>query len=257
MDGASDSLSLKVLTRIGTDGAGNFCGGHGNAVGLRLYFDSTDRLARFSYQATVIGYQLRSGIGVLAMPVLSRVEGPVRSCVEKQVQQATPTPTPTPSGELVSVTITYVYDSLYRLKEANYSDGRYFRYTYDEVGNRLTETKCVLLPCASPITTTYTYDDANRIATVNGVAYTFDANGNLKDDGASQYDYDSANRLTSVLNTQNSALSTFAYNGLGDRVSQTVNGQTTNYVLDLNAGLTQVLADGTNTYLYGAGRIGE
>jgi len=32
---------------------------------------------------------------------------------------------------------------------------------------------------------------------------------------------------------------------------------TTNYVLDLNAGLTQVLADGTNTYLYGNGRIGE
>ena len=27
--------------------------------------------------------------------------------------------------------------------------------------------------------------------------------------------------------------------------------------LDLNAGLTQVLSDGTNTYLYGLGRIGE
>ncbi|MDW8241512.1 MAG: hypothetical protein RMM98_18070, partial [Acidobacteriota bacterium] len=32
---------------------------------------------------------------------------------------------------------------------------------------------------------------------------------------------------------------------------------TTNYVLDLNTGLTQVLADDTNTYLYGHGRIGE
>ena len=31
----------------------------------------------------------------------------------------------------------------------------------------------------------------------------------------------------------------------------------TRYTLDLNAGLTQVLADGTNTYLYGVGRIGE
>ena len=41
------------------------------------------------------------------------------------------------------------------------------------------------------------------------------------------------------------------YGGLGDRHQQ--NG--VNYTLDLNAGLTQVLADGTNTYLYGNGRI--
>jgi RHS repeat-associated protein len=32
---------------------------------------------------------------------------------------------------------------------------------------------------------------------------------------------------------------------------------TTNYVLDLNAGLTQVLSDGTSQYLYGLGRVGE
>jgi len=49
----------------------------------------------------------------------------------------------------------------------------------------------------------------------------------------------------------------YNYNGLGDRVSQTNNGVTTNYSLDLNTGLTQVLSDGTNTYLYGLGRIGE
>jgi RHS repeat-associated protein len=36
-----------------------------------------------------------------------------------------------------------------------------------------------------------------------------------------------------------------------------VNGVTTSYVLDLNAGLTQVLSDGTNAYLYGLNRIGE
>jgi len=57
----------------------------------------------------------------------------------------------------------------------------------------------------------------------------------------------------------------FAYNGQGDRLQQTINGNTTIYVLDpsagsgqaLNAGLTQVLSDGTNTYLYGLNRIGE
>jgi len=34
-------------------------------------------------------------------------------------------------------------------------------------------------------------------------------------------------------------------------------GITTTYTLDLNAGLTQVLADGTSTYLYGNGRIAQ
>jgi Concanavalin A-like lectin/glucanases superfamily/CARDB len=44
----SDVLSAKVLTRIGTNGSGSFCGGHASAVGLRLYFDSSTRPARFA-----------------------------------------------------------------------------------------------------------------------------------------------------------------------------------------------------------------
>jgi RHS repeat-associated protein len=64
------------------------------------------------------------------------------------------------------------------------------------------------------------------------------------------YAYDSANRLTSLSGGQTA---TYAYNGLGDRLTQ--NG--VNYTLDLNAGLTQVLNDGTNQYLYGVGRIAQ
>jgi YD repeat-containing protein len=70
-------------------------------------------------------------------------------------------------------------------------------------------------------------------------------NGNLLSDGVNAYAYDSANRLISV--TGNST-SEYAYNGLGDRLQQTVDGVPTNYTLDLNARLTQVLSDGTNTY---------
>jgi RHS repeat-associated protein len=90
---------------------------------------------------------------------------------------------------------------------------------------------------------------------VDGVEYTWDANGNLLDDGVSTYTYDHANQLTSVV--QGSNTYTFAYNGLGNRLQQTVNGILTNYTLDLNVGLTQVLADGTNIYLYGLDRVGE
>jgi hypothetical protein len=51
--------------------------------------------------------------------------------------------------------------------------------------------------------------------------------------------------------TQGANTYTFAYNGVGDRLSQTVGVTTTRYVLDPAGGLTQVLSDGANTYLYG------
>ena len=44
---SADVLSLKVLTRIGTNPDNSSCGGHANATGLRLYFDSTNRPSSF------------------------------------------------------------------------------------------------------------------------------------------------------------------------------------------------------------------
>ncbi len=44
---------------------------------------------------------------------------------------------------------------------------------------------------------------------------------------------------------------------LGDRLQQALNGAATSNTLHLNAGFTQVLAHGRNSYLYGVGRIGE
>src|SRR5690606_21633836 len=44
---------------------------------------------------------------------------------------------------------------------------------------------------------------------------------------------------------------------MGDRLTQTVNENTTNYTLDLASGLTQVLYAGENFYTYGIGRISQ
>ena len=134
------------------------------------------------------------------------------------------------------------------MKEANYSNGDQYHYTYDAVGNH---TEQQTLIGSVPLTTNYVYDAANRLISVDGVPYTWDNNGNLLTDGANSYTYNTANQLTALSGPLGS--STFSYNGLGDRLSQ--NG--VNYTLDLNAGLTQVLSDGTNTYLYGLGRIAE
>ena len=79
--------------------------------------------------------------------------------------------------------ITYLYDDLYRLTGADYSSGESFAYAYDAVGNRTAQTRTL----TSTSVTTYTYecaaslkrsgrDAANRLTSVNGVAYTWDDN---------------------------------------------------------------------------------
>jgi RHS repeat-associated protein len=161
---------------------------------------------------------------------------------------ATPTSTPTETPTAGPLTISYTYDGLQRLTVADHSDGRYYHYSYDAVGNRLTYSD-------PEETVEYEYDAANRLIRVDEVEYTWDDNGNLLDDGVNEYSYDAANRLIEV--TGPSGTSTYAYDGLGNRYQQTVNEVTTTYTLDIAAGLTQVLGDGTNTYYYGVGRIAQ
>ena len=153
-----------------------------------------------------------------------------------------------PAAANANGTITYTYDDLYRLTAADYSDGSYYHYTYDAVGNRLSET-------TPNQTTLYTYDSANRMTSAGGVSYTWDDNGNLVDDGISSYTYDDAGRLVQL--TQGEVSYTYTYNGLGDRVQQNENGEVATYTLDMAAHLTKVLSDGEHTYLNGLGRIGE
>lgn len=113
------------------------------------------------------------------------------------------------------------------------------------MGNRLTQTR------DGGLVDTYTYDIANRLERVNGQSYTWDNNGNLTNDGTHKYGYDRANRLKTVTDPADVPLATYTYNGLGDRLTE----NDTQFVLDLNAGLTQVLQDGAYTYLYGSERL--
>jgi RHS repeat-associated protein len=142
----------------------------------------------------------------------------------------------TVSYPIISRVSTYTYDPLYRLTGADYSSGEQFEYAYDAVGNRqaLAETLGV-----TPTVHRYVYDQANRLTSVDGITYTWDANGNLLSDGVRTFTYDAANRLTSV--TSGTLTTTFEYDGLGNRVAQTVDGATTTYTLDVAGGLPEVI----------------
>ncbi len=157
--------------------------------------------------------------------------------------------------------VNYAYDGLYRLKSTEYREGlsfaRRYDYTYDLLGNRLTEQQRI--GTGSPTTIVSVFNSANQIVTRSGVSYTYDPRGNLTNDGVWQFTYDAANRLTSA--DKSGVNSDYVYNGLGDRVSQTVNGTTTEYVLDLAAPLTEMLGEiepGSETwYLLGLDIIGQ
>jgi len=145
--------------------------------------------------------------------------------------------------------ITYTYDDLYRLVDADYSTGEQFEYVYDGVGNRTVHTRTL----TSTTVTTYTYDSANRLDYFYEAGVqtdlTWDDNGNLLAQGTSVYTWNAANRLVSA--EVGGVVSTYAYNGLGQRTSQTVGGTTTQYVLDVAGGLPEVIvatSGGTSTY---------
>ena len=180
-----------------------------------------------------------------------------------------PTPTTPPVSVMAAPeavtgydrTLTYEYDSLYRLTGATYTEGASvseYAYGYDLRGNRTSVT------APGVGTFSYTYNLANQIT--NG-GFSYDLNGNLKTDGTLTYQYDAANRLHKV--SRGAETLEYFYNGSGDRYAHTLNmGEahtSVNYLLDPSGSLSRVLQetmdtpgdDWVNTYLYGLGVLGQ
>ena len=98
--------------------------------------------------------------------------------------------------------VTWTYDNTYQLKNEQRSGSNCYNitYTYDPVGNRLTEIN-------GGVRTTSTYDAANELTKTQVVAgittITYDANGNLlssrnPSNQRTSYTWDFENRLTQV-----------------------------------------------------------
>jgi RHS repeat-associated protein len=167
-----------------------------------------------------------------------------------------------PSGNRLSVTeqsgraMTYTYDSLYRLTSETISGSGAgangsISYGYDAVGNRLTRTSN--LPAVA--STTNIYDSNDRVTSDS-----YDNNGNTTHANNTDYTYDFESRLT----TANGGVVSFVYDGDGNRVAKTVNGVTTQYLVDVNnpTGNSQVvdeLAGGhvTRSYTFGHNLISQ
>jgi RHS repeat-associated protein len=144
--------------------------------------------------------------------------------------------------------VTYNYDALQRLTGATEQPGFAYSYTYDKLGNRTAAS------VNGSLWQSRHYNAANQV-----VGWTYDAAGNLLNDGSQSWTYDALGRLRSNTST---STTNYTYNGDGTLVSQTSSGTTTRYTQDLAAPLAQVLqtTQGTNprtSYLYGAQRLGS
>lgn len=110
-----------------------------------------------------------------------------------------------------ALTATYGYDALDRLSSMSQGTNA-FGFTYDGVGNRLTQT-------VNAITTTYTYPStSHRLSSLSGGtarSFTYDNVGNQTGDGTATWTYGGNNRPTQVAAGMTT---TFDVNALGQRV---------------------------------------
>jgi RHS repeat-associated protein len=132
---------------------------------------------------------------------------------------------------------TMQYDSLDRLTVADGPWGA-GSFAYDSIGNRTSKD-------INGQNITYTYGTSdNRLS-----GFSYDANGNIVDDGTFTYTHDSENRLVQV--TNGTDVITYGYDGEGRRISQTINGETTifAYGVGLNV-LTEFSGTGVPRFDY-------
>ena len=142
----------------------------------------------------------------------------------------------------------YTYDTLNRLLTVSEPNGRVTTYTYDDAGNRATET---IVVGTDTTLNTYTYNSQNRLISIeeklndvvqNVYDYAYDNNGNELTKTRTPYEngvpqtpvidvtnsYDAFNQLIQSVN--DTTTSTYEYNGEGLRVSKTVDSDVTLYL---------------------------
>jgi RHS repeat-associated protein len=146
--------------------------------------------------------------------------------------------------------VTYTYDSRNRvLTLYNGKPGgviSQYTYTLDGVGNRTAiSLEEPLAKTQTPATVNSAYVLGNLLMSSGTTYYTYDDNGNLatKIPPGTNYTFNSQNRLTEISDARHENIQSHQYNGLGDRISKTVNETTTKYLVDPNGFLPQAIAE--------------
>jgi RHS repeat-associated protein len=149
-------------------------------------------------------------------------------------------------------TESYTYDDLDRILSASYGPSDSVSWTYDENGNRLTQT-------SGGQTTTYSY---NSVDWLTGTTGAFVSNGFYDDAGnrtgvcyttgcstpTDTFGYDWKGRTTSA--TVGGTSVSYAYTGDDVRAARTQSGTTTTYLWDRTGLLPMLVGDGTTDRVF-------
>ena len=117
-----------------------------------------------------------------------------------------------------SKSISYTYDELNRLATAATSGPDWgLSWSYDRYGNRLSQN---VTKGTAPSNSLSINSANNRVST-----WTYDAVGNVTNDGRNTYAYDAENRVISI----NNGATTYTYGAGSSRLTKTTGGTTTRY----------------------------
>ena len=240
--GASDTYTYDQLNRLSTVT---------DASGATSYaYDAVGNLQNFVYPNGVTHAYTYDGLNRLTQVGASRNS----TSISNYAYTLGLAGNRTSVAELSGRAVAYAYDSLYRLTTETvtadpHNNNGVGSYTYDAVGNR--KTLSTTIPPAGGIS--YTYDADDRLGSDQ-----YDGDGNTISSGGIANTYDFENHLITHGGV------TVVYDGDGNRVSETVAGVTTSYLVDTvnPTGYAQVVDElqngaATRSYSYGLERISE
>jgi RHS repeat-associated protein len=152
----------------------------------------------------------------------------------------------------------YSYDAASQLLALSYMNGTTpigtLSYAYDPVGNRIATTGSLasdLLPSATTGGTAV--NAANRLTAANGYTPSYDAQGQMTQDGQGHsYVWDARHQLAQIL-SGTTPIASFQYDAFGRRTQKTVNGTTTAYLYDGSDPIQEQQGGTLNNLLTGPG----
>lgn len=168
------------------------------------------------------------------------------------------------SGSFVSSTpqtTAFVYDALGRITKATYPGSKVFEYSYDKMGNRLTQK------VNNSTVTTYAYDNDYKLTQKNNLtSFAYDGNGNQTKKPSGNFNpdpvnsFDSENKMITHTTSVGNAYD-YKYDGLGNRLRKNMSTAVTRYIYDNSGPLSRLMATSgdqnyaTTFWTYGLGLI--
>lgn len=151
------------------------------------------------------------------------------------------TATSLPNG----ITLQYSYDSKSQQTGISYLLGNTtigdVSYGYDVAGRRISVGGSLAQTGLPQPVLSATYDAANQLTSWGNTNFAYDANGNLSGEGLNGYAWNARNQMVGMTGN---VTGSFQYDGVGRRISKTVNSASTAYVFD-QFNVVQELSGGT------------